>query len=196
VLGGLGFGAYAAANAFADAFVQGLVAAAGQRRYGDPSDPQTTLAPMARADLRDTLQAQVDASVAAGATLCIGGAPLPGTHAGYPATVLDHVKAGMPAYSEELFGPVAAVIRVDNAQAALRVANDTDFGLGGSVWTADVAAGEQLARQLQCGAAFVNSVVRSDARLPFGGIKRSGYGRELGRAGLLEMVNLKTVYVA
>lgn len=183
-------------EAVADAFVQGLVEAAAQRRYGDPEQAQTTLAPMARADLRDALQAQVDASVAAGAQLRIGGAPLAGTHAGYPATVLDHVAAGMPAYTQELFGPVAAVIRVADAQAALRVANDTDFGLGGSVWTADVAHGEQLARQLQCGAAFVNSVVRSDPRLPFGGIKRSGHGRELGRAGLLELVNLKTVYVA
>lgn len=183
-------------DAVADAFVAGLVAAAQQRSYGDPNDPSTRLAPMARADLRDELQRQVEQSVAAGATLCTGGKPVHGTHAGYPASVLDHVGPGMPAYAEELFGPVAAVIRVADAQQAVRVANDTTFGLGGSVWTEDLECGAQIARQLQCGAAFVNSVVRSDPRLPFGGIKRSGYGRELGRAGLLEFVNLKTVYIA
>ena len=183
-------------EAVADAFVQRLVQAAAQRVYGDPADASSTLAPMARADLRDALDAQVRDSVAAGAQVLVGGAPLAGTHAGYPATVLDHVSAGMPAYCEELFGPVAAVIRVADAQAALQVANDTEFGLGGSVWSADLAAAEQLAARLECGAAFVNAPVRSDARLPFGGVKRSGFGRELGRAGILELVNAKTIYVA
>ncbi|MGN0858338.1 MAG: NAD-dependent succinate-semialdehyde dehydrogenase [Stenotrophomonas sp.] len=180
----------------ADAFVQGLVQAAAQRVYGDPADPDTGLAPMARADLRQELDKQVRQSVAAGAQVLIGGAPLDGTHAGYPATVLDQVGPGMPAYSEELFGPVAAIIRVADAREAVRVANDTDFGLGGSVWGGDVAAAEAVANALQCGAAFVNAPVRSDARLPFGGCKRSGYGRELGRAGILELVNAKTVYIA
>lgn len=180
----------------ADAFVRGLVRAAGQRVYGDPADAQTSLAPLARADLRDALDRQVRQSVAAGAQVLIGGAPLAGTHAGYPATVLDHVAAGMPAYAEELFGPVAAVIRVPDVATAIAVANDTDYGLGGSVWGADVQAAEAVAAALQCGAAFVNAPVRSDARLPFGGCKRSGFGRELGRAGLLELVNSKTVYLA
>lgn len=180
----------------ADAFVAGLVAAAGGRRYGDPADAASTLAPMARADLRDELDRQVRQSVAAGAQVLVGGAPLAGSHAGYPATVLDRVGPGMLAYSEELFGPVAAIIRVADAQEAVRVANDTDFGLGGSVWGADVVAAEAVANALHCGAAFVNASVRSDARLPFGGCKRSGYGRELGQAGILELVNAKTVYVA
>lgn len=180
----------------ADAFVTGLVAAAQARQYGDPAAAQTTLAPMARADLRDELDQQVRQSVAAGAQVLTGGAPVAGTHAGYLATVLDRVGPGMPAYVEELFGPVAAIIRVADTQEAVRVANDTGYGLGGSVWGADVAAAEAVANALQCGAAFVNAAVRSDARLPFGGCKRSGFGRELGQAGILELVNAKTVYIA
>lgn len=183
-------------DAIADAFAQALVAAAAQRRYGDPADAHTSLAPLARADLRDELHAQVLQSVAAGATVLTGGAPVAGSHAGYLATVLDHVGPGMPAYSQELFGPVAAIIRVADAAAAVAVANDSDFGLGASIWSADAASAQALAGQLQCGAVFVNAPVRSDARLPFGGCKRSGYGRELGQAGILELVNAKTVYVA
>ena len=183
-------------EAIADAFVERFVAAARARRYGDPEAEGTTLAPMARADLREELHRQVQASVAAGARVLLGGEPLAGTHAGYPATILDGVGPGMPAYAEELFGPVAAVIRVADATQAVQVANDTTFGLGGSVWTADVAAGERIALQLECGAAFVNAVVRSDARLPFGGIKRSGFGRELAAHGIQEFTNIKTVYLA
>lgn len=180
----------------ADAFTAGLVAAAGMRQYGDPMDPATTLAPMARADLREGLHRQVTASVAAGATVLCGSTPVPDSHAGYPATVLDGVRPGMPAFDEELFGPVAAIIRVADVEEAIALANASDYGLGGSVWTADGTLGETVARRLECGAAFVNSVVRSDARLPFGGIKRSGHGRELGRQGLLEFTNTQTVYVA
>lgn len=183
-------------DAIADAFVDALVEQAQLRVYGDPSEMATTLAPMARADLRDGLHEQVVLSVTEGAVLRCGGMPVAGSHAGYPATVLDHVVPGMPAFDQELFGPVAAVIRVPDAATAVQLANASDYGLGGSVWTADLAAGEAIARQLACGAAFVNSVVRSDARLPFGGIKRSGHGRELGRAGLLEFTNTKTLYVA
>ena len=183
-------------EAIADAFVQRFVEAASKLEPGDPQDEATTLAPMARQDLRDELHKQVQASVSKGARVLIGGEPIAGTHAGYPATVLDHVAAGMPAYAEELFGPVAAVIRVPDVATAIAVANDTDYGLGGSVWGADVQAAEAVAAALQCGAAFVNAPVRSDPRLPFGGCKRSGFGRELGRAGLLELVNSKTVYLA
>lgn len=182
-------------DAVADAFVAALAEAASQRRYGDPRDPATTLAPMARADLRDGLDAQVQASIAAGAQVVIGGQPLAGTVAGYPATLLDHVVPGMPAFDEELFGPVAAVIRARDAEHALALANASDFGLGGSIWTADVAAGRALALRMGCGAVFVNAVVRSDVRLPFGGIKRSGYGRELGGLGLREFTNAKTLWV-
>jgi len=183
-------------DAIADAFTERFVAAAGARRYGDPQLEATTLAPMARADLREELHKQVQASVARGARVCIGGEPIADTHAGYPATVLDQVGPGMPAYDEELFGPVAAIIRVRDESEALRVANDTRFGLGGSVWTGDAARGEAFAQRMECGAAFVNSVVRSDPRLPFGGSKESGFGRELAGHGIHEFMNIKTLYVA
>ncbi|QNR96286.1 NAD-dependent succinate-semialdehyde dehydrogenase [Stenotrophomonas sp. 169] len=183
-------------DAVADAFTDRFVAAAAERRYGDPSDEKTTLAPMARADLRDELHKQVQASVAKGARVLIGGEPVAGSHAGYAATVLDAVAPGMPAYDEELFGPVAAVIRVKDEAEALRVANDTRFGLGGSVWTTDAARGEAFAQQMECGAAFVNSIVKSDVRLPFGGSKESGFGRELAEHGIHEFMNIKTIYVA
>jgi succinate-semialdehyde dehydrogenase/glutarate-semialdehyde dehydrogenase len=182
-------------EAIADAFVERFVAAASQRRYGDPADDATTLAPMARADLRDELHKQVEQSVALGASLLLGGEPVAGSHAGYPATVLDQVKPGMPAYDAELFGPAAAIIRVRDEDEAVRVANDTRFGLGGSVWTADSARGEAIAGQLECGAAFVNAVVKSDPRLPFGGSKRSGFGRELAEHGIHEFMNIKSIYV-
>ena len=183
-------------DAVADAFTERFVAAAAERRYGDPSDEKTTLAPMARADLRDELHKQVQASVAKGARVLIGGEPVAGSHAGYAATVLDAVAPGMPAYDEELFGPVAAVIRVKDEAEALRVANDTRFGLGGSVWTTDAVRGEAFAQQMECGAAFVNSIVKSDVRLPFGGSKESGFGRELAEHGIHEFMNIKTIYVA
>ncbi|WP_305804967.1 NAD-dependent succinate-semialdehyde dehydrogenase [Stenotrophomonas sp. YIM B06876] len=183
-------------EAIADEFVRRFVAASRQRVYGDPQDAATTLAPMARADLRDELHRQVQASIAKGAKVLLGCEPLAGTYAGYPASILDRVGPGMPAYGEELFGPVAAILRVRDEAEAVRVANDTAFGLGGSVWTADGARGEAVAQQLQCGAAFVNSVVKSDARLPFGGTKRSGFGRELAGHGIHEFMNIKTIYVA
>ncbi|KZE58564.1 succinate-semialdehyde dehydrogenase/glutarate-semialdehyde dehydrogenase [Stenotrophomonas sp. PvP093] len=187
---------FIAVDAVADDFTRRFVEAAGQRQYGDPSERGTTLAPMARADLRDELHKQVQASVAKGARVLVGGEPIAGTHAGYPATVLDRVGPGMPAYDEELFGPVAAVIRVKDEAEALRVANDTRFGLGGSVWTRDPVRGEAFAQRMECGAAFVNAIVKSDARLPFGGSKQSGFGRELADHGIHEFMNIKTVYVA
>jgi succinate-semialdehyde dehydrogenase/glutarate-semialdehyde dehydrogenase len=180
----------------ADAFARRFAEAAGKLVVGDPADPATTLAPMVRADLRDELQRQVEASIAAGAKPVLGCAPAAGAGAShYPASILDDVRPGMPAYSEELFGPVASLLRVRDADEAVRVANDTAFGLGGSVWTRDLAQGERVARQLQVGAAFVNAIVRSDVRLPFGGTKSSGYGRELAEHGIREFVNIKTVYV-
>lgn len=182
-------------EAIADEFVRRFVAAAAERRLGDPQDEATTLAPLARQDLREELHKQVQASIAKGARPLLGGAPDTTTHAGYPATILDNVVPGMPAYEEELFGPVAAILRVADEAEAVRVANDTSFGLGGSVWSADRARGERIARQLQCGAAFVNAIVKSDVRLPFGGIKRSGFGRELAEHGIHEFMNIKSVYV-
>jgi succinate-semialdehyde dehydrogenase/glutarate-semialdehyde dehydrogenase len=179
----------------ADAFVTRFVEAASKLVVGDPTDDATTLAPMARGDLRDEIDAQVQRSVAAGATLLLGGTPGQG-RSHYPATILDHVVPGMPAYSEELFGPVAGILRARDEDDAVRIANDTDFGLGASVWTADKARGEAVARRLQAGATFVNAIVRSDVRLPFGGTKTSGFGRELAGHGIHEFMNIKTVYVA
>ncbi|HEB92408.1 MAG TPA: NAD-dependent succinate-semialdehyde dehydrogenase [Gammaproteobacteria bacterium] len=182
-------------NAIADAFVTRFRAAVAALRPGDPHDDATTFAPMARLDLRDELHQQVLDSVAAGAQVVIGGAPVDGPGWWYQATILDHVTTGMPACDEELFGPVAAVMRVADEAGALALANGSRFGLGGSVWTADTARGERFARRLQSGVAFVNGMVKSDPRLPFGGIKASGYGRELSLHGIREFVNAKTIWV-
>lgn len=178
------------------AFESRMVVRMRRAVMGDPLDPTTTLGPQARTDLRDTLHHQVVESIAKGATVLLGGVVPNGAGAFYPATVLTDVAPGMPAYTEELFGPVAAIIPVRDTAAAIRVANDTSYGLGAAVFTRDRAAGERIAAdQLEAGSAFVNSFVRSDPRLPFGGIKESGYGRELARHGLLEFQNAKTVYV-
>ncbi len=179
----------------ADAFVARFVEAASKLAVGDPMVESTTLAPMARGDLRDEIHAQVLRSIEAGATLLLGGTPGQGA-SHYPATILDHVVPGMPAYSEELFGPAASILRAKDEDDAVRIANDTDFGLGASVWTTDKARGEAVARRLQAGATFVNAIVRSDVRLPFGGTKTSGFGRELAEHGIHEFMNIKTVYVA
>lgn len=163
---------------------------------GDPMEEETDIGPQARVDLRDELHAQVEASVAKGAKLLLGGKVPSGPGAFYPPTVLTDVTKGMAAYTEELFGPVAAIIPVKNRAAAITVANDSIYGLGAAVFTRDVAAGEKIAAdELQAGACFVNAFVKSDPRLPFGGIKESGYGRELARHGLLEFQNAKSVYV-
>ena len=179
----------------AAAFLREFTARAQALRCGDPLDASTTLAPMARFDLRDGLHQQVEDAVKNGAQLLLGGQPLPGKGAFYPATILDGVAPGMRAWTEELFGPVASVIRVPDAEAALAVANGSPYGLGGSVWTRDAGRGEAFARRLQSGSAFVNALVKSDPRLPFGGVKNSGYGRELARHGIHEFVNVKTVWV-
>ena len=179
----------------AEAFLTRFQTAVAALQAGDPLDEATTLAPMARPDLRAELHRQVQASIAAGAVVVTGCAPLPGEGAYYAASILDQVTAGMPAWEEELFGPVAAIIRVADEQEAVTVANGSRFGLGASVWTADRARGEQIAHQLQAGAVFVNGMVKSDPRLPFGGVKASGYGRELARQGLHEFLNVKTVWI-
>lgn len=179
----------------ADAFVARFVEAASALQVGDPDLDTTALAPMCREDLRDEVHQQVQRSVAAGAALLLGGQTGEGA-SHYPATILDHVVAGMPAYSEELFGPAASILRARDDDDAVRIANDTDFGLGASVWTTDKARGEAIARRLQAGATFVNAIVRSDVRLPFGGTKTSGFGRELAEHGIHEFMNIKTVYVA
>ena len=182
-------------ESIADEFAARFAAGAQALQAGDPADPSTTLAPLARVDLRDELHGQVEDALARGARALAGGHPLPGVGAFYAATVLDGVAPGMRAWHEELFGPVALLIRVRDAEEALAVANGSPYGLGGSVWTRDLSTGEALARRLECGAAFVNGMVKSDSRLPFGGVKDSGYGRELSRHGLLEFVNVQSLWV-
>ena len=179
----------------AEKFMERFKAGVESLHIGDPMQETTTLAPMARADLRTELQRQVDISVDGGAVVVTGGGPLPGPGAYYAATILDGVAPGMPVYDEEVFGPVASVVRVRDEEAALRVANGSRYGLGGSIWTRDTRRGESLARGLESGAAFVNGMVKSDPRLPFGGIKASGYGRELARHGLREFLNAKTLWM-
>jgi succinate-semialdehyde dehydrogenase/glutarate-semialdehyde dehydrogenase len=155
------------------------------------------LGPLARVDLRDELHRQVEGSVARGARLLLGGRVPEGPGAFYPPTVLDDVARGMPAYDQETFGPVAAILAARDESDAIRIANDTSFGLGAAVFTRDVARGERIAAEaLDAGACFVNGLVRSDPRLPFGGVKESGYGRELSTFGIREFVNVKTVWVA
>ncbi len=180
----------------ADAFLPDFKAAVEALEPGDPLDESTRLGPMARVDLRDELHQQVRESLEQGAVLVTGGAPLDGPGAYYQPSIIDQVKPGVRAYNEELFGPVAIVIRAADVEQAVRIANSSRFGLGGSVWTADKELGEQIALRLECGAAFVNGMVKSDPRLPFGGVKASGYGRELCHHGIREFVNVKSVWIA
>jgi succinate-semialdehyde dehydrogenase/glutarate-semialdehyde dehydrogenase len=165
-------------------------------KVGDPLEEDTTVGPLARIDLRDELHRQVVVSVEKGAKCLLGGQIPDGRGAFYPPTVLTNVKKGMSAYHEELFGPVAAIISVKDEEEAIRVANDSVFGLGAAVFTRDAAKGERIAaNELEAGCCFVNDFVRSDPRVPFGGVKDSGYGRELGCHGIREFVNIKTVWV-
>jgi succinate-semialdehyde dehydrogenase/glutarate-semialdehyde dehydrogenase len=165
-------------------------------KMGGPMEQDVFIGPMARRDLRDHLHRQVEASVKKGARLLLGGKIPEGPGAFYPPTVLTDVSKGMPAYGEELFGPVAVILSVKNEAEAIAVANATDFGLGASLWTQDLAKGERIARQwIEAGSVFINGMTRSDPRLPFGGIKNSGYGRELSIFGIREFTNIQTVVV-
>ncbi|MBD3233050.1 MAG: aldehyde dehydrogenase family protein [candidate division Zixibacteria bacterium] len=165
-------------------------------KLGDPMDESTQVGPLARMDLLDDLDAQVKQSIEAGARLLCGGERISGEGAFYKPTVLTDVTKGMAAYNEETFGPVSAIIPVEDEQEAINVANDSEFGLGGSLWTQDVEKGERLARQVESGAVFVNGMTKSDPRLPFGGVKKSGYGRELSQFGIREFVNIKSIWIA
>jgi succinate-semialdehyde dehydrogenase/glutarate-semialdehyde dehydrogenase len=164
--------------------------------YGDPMDENNRIGPMARADLRDQLHGQVLKSIEKGAKLLCGGFIPAGSGAYYPPTALTNVKKGMPAYEEELFGPVGVIIEAKNEADAIRIANDSIYGLGGGIISKNRARAEKLAaEELQAGNCYVNDFVHSDQRLPFGGVKHSGYGRELGTFGIKEFVNIKTVFV-
>lgn len=183
-------------KSIAESFVNQFQQAVEKLVLGDPADEQTTLGPLARADLREELHAQVQASLRQGAQGVTGCREREGAGWYYTPSILDAVRPGMTAFDEELFGPVAAVIRVADENEALHLANATRFGLGASVWTQDLKRGERFVRRCEAGVCFVNGMVRSDPRLPFGGIKASGFGRELSRIGMLEFMNTKSVWVA
>lgn len=177
-------------------FVERMATRLEEAVMGDPHDPATTLGPMARTDLRDDLHDQVVRTRQAGGKVVIGGEVPEGPGAFYPPTLIADVEDGMAVYREETFGPVAAVIRAEDLDDAVRIANDCEFGLGAAVFTSDLELGERVARErLQAGSCFVNALVASDPRLPFGGIKMSGYGRELADFGMREFLNIKTVVV-
>jgi len=178
-----------------DAFVQGFVERMQALEVGDPMHASTDVGPLATAGIRDGVHDQVERSVAAGARLLCGGAPLDGPGYYYPPTVLVDLPEGAPARVEEVFGPVAAVIRVGDLDEAIEVANETEFGLGSSAWTNDAAEQERLVAELDAGLVFFNAMVAADPRLPCGGVKNSGYGRELGAHGAWEFANLKTVWI-
>jgi succinate-semialdehyde dehydrogenase/glutarate-semialdehyde dehydrogenase len=176
-----------------DQFAERFVAAMAALKVGDPLDEATQLGPLATPGILEGLDEQVQRSVAAGARLLTGGKRRPGPGNFYPPTVLADVPRQAPAYHEELFGPVATLFRAGDFEHAVSLANDSGFGLGASAWTNDRAEARRLADELEAGLVFINEMVASDPRFPFGGIKRSGYGRELGLYGLREFVNVKTV---
>jgi succinate-semialdehyde dehydrogenase/glutarate-semialdehyde dehydrogenase len=180
----------------ADAFEDALVEEVNNLRVGDPLDPATDVGPLARQEFVDALKEQVDDSVAAGAVLRAGGFDWEGSGAFVRPVVLTGVTPEMRVFREETFGPVAAVVRVPDEQAAIKLANDSEYGLGASVWTSDSDRGHRVAEQVDAGMVFVNAIVISDARLPFGGTKRSGYGRELGEWGIREFTELKSIAIA
>jgi succinate-semialdehyde dehydrogenase/glutarate-semialdehyde dehydrogenase len=178
----------------ADEFVARLKHRVEALVVGDPMDEATHIAPMARLDLRETLHRQVTDSIAQGAVPVTGCAPLAREGVYYAPSILDHVTARCRAYHEELFGPVATIIRAAGEEEALAIANETRFGLGASIWSRDTARAEAAARRIEAGSVFINGMVKSDPRLPFGGVKASGFGRELSYHGIREFVNVKTVW--
>jgi succinate-semialdehyde dehydrogenase/glutarate-semialdehyde dehydrogenase len=178
-----------------DAFVHGFVERMRALKVGDPMDASTDVGPLATEEIRAGVRDQVERSVAAGARVLCGGEPIAGPGYFYPPTVLVDLPAGAPARIEEVFGPVAAVIRARDLDEAIEVANETTFGLGSSAWTNDAAEQERLVAELEAGLVFINAMVASDPRLPFGGVKSSGYGRELGVHGAREFANIKTVWI-
>lgn len=179
----------------AERFIASFKKKMAAQQPGDPMDEETEIGPMATVELRDDLHAQVQKSIEAGAECILGGKIERGSHAFYPPTILTNVKKGMPAYDEEMFGPVASIIIVKDEDEAIRVANDTVFGLGSAVFTEDLQRASRIAESMiDAGCCFINDYVRSIPELPFGGIKQSGYGRELGVYGIKEFVNVKTIY--
>ncbi len=179
----------------AEKFEQRFVEAVRTLRTGDPTNRSTQIGPLARADLRESLDSQVRESVRQGARLLLGGSSLPGRGYYFEPTILADVQPDMPVFREEVFGPVASLIQANDAEDAVRTANDSVFGLGASVWTRNLDLARQIARDIESGSVFINGMVVSDPRLPFGGVKRSGYGRELSEFGIREFVNIQTVWI-
>src|SRR5262252_5768957 len=179
----------------ADEFERRFVEATRSIRVGDPFDPTINMGPMARADLRDSLHKQVEGSVAKGARVLCGGEPTGGKGAFYKPTVMSGVKQGMPAFDEETFGPVAAITRVADLDAAVNAANASEFGLSGNLWTKDIDLARKVARDLYTGGVFINGITATDPRVPVGGVKNSGYGRELSHFGAHAFVNAQTVWI-
>jgi acyl-CoA reductase-like NAD-dependent aldehyde dehydrogenase len=182
-------------DSVAEAFEHKFVDAVSALKVGDPLERSTNIGPLARNDLRDALDRQVKASVSQGARVALGGARSPGRGYFYQPTVLTGVTPDMTAFREETFGPAAAVIRVKDEAEAIRFANDSPYGLGASLWSNDLDKAQRLARQIESGSVFINGMVASDPRLPFGGVKRSGYGRELSLFGIRELVNVQTIWI-
>lgn len=178
-----------------DAFCEAFVHHAQALRIGDPLDRATQLGPLARPDLRDDIERQIHESIAMGASTLLGAKRVEGPGAYYEPTILADVTRGMPVFTEETFGPAAALIRANDEAHAVDLANASPYGLGGAVWTTDVARGEAVAAQIETGAVFINGMTASDPRLPFGGVKLSGYGRELSDIGLREFTNIQTVWI-
>jgi len=183
-------------EAVLDEFTSRLKEGFGELKIGDPLEMDTQVGPMARPDLVDDIHRQVERSIEAGAILVTGGKRPDRAGCYYLPTILTGITKSMPVYHEETFGPVVSIISVSTEEEAIRVANDSPFGLGGSVWTKDTTRGESVARKVETGAMFVNGLTKSDPRLPFGGIKKSGYGRELAEYGIKEFVNIKTIWIA
>ena len=177
------------------AFQESFVEAVRALKVGDPMDPATQIGPLARGDLRDDLERQVRDSVLQGAEVLTGGRRLPGRGYFFAPTVLADTQPPMPVCREEVFGPVAALMKVIDADAAIRAANHCHHGLGSSLWTSDLDRARRMAREIEAGQVFINGMVVSDPRLPFGGVKRSGYGRELSEFGIREFVNIQTVWI-
>ncbi len=178
----------------AEAFTRKFVAAVRQLKVGNPLDSESIVGPMARGDLRDELDGQVQRTIAAGATLLLGGKKMDGPGNFYEPTVLANVLPGMAAFDEETFGPVAAITVAENAEHAIALTNTSDYGLGGSLWTQDQARAQRIARRLETGGVFINGFPATNARIPVGGVKKSGYGRELSHFGLREFTNAQAVW--
>ena len=180
----------------ADEFEKRFVARAGELKIGDPTDQGNDIGPMAREDLLNDLHKQVQQSLEKGAKLLLGGNRVDKKGYYYPVTVLSNIKKGMEAYEQETFGPVAAIIRAKDNDDAIKIANDSAFGLGASLWTTNINLAKEYAHKIESGSVFINGMVKSDPRLPFGGVKISGYGRELSDYGIKEFLNIKTVWIA